>query len=204
MSMGGGGRPMNQAGRGQGFQMPQRGMQQMGRNPMPGGLGSLMGGFRPSQNMQQAPQNPAGRGGFQMPQGNPMMGPQGQPQNPLAAPQTPQMPQGGLLSGNAWDVLSQGDFQGPSGERDLDLSNWSKAGHGGLMVSPITMGNDVTAARQAQMWIEDAQGQRVGGQDHVWGRPVSFDLKNLDPNGKYKVKWTNAGPNGIRAQGRGR
>jgi hypothetical protein len=40
--------------------------------------------------------------------------------------------------------------------------------------------------------------------DQLTGKPLPFDLQNLDPNGKYSLNWANAGPGGMRVMGRAR
>lgn len=282
MMGGGGGFGRSQGG----FQMPNRGfaapqrdqgMQQMGRNPLPGGLAGLFGGggfggtsgYHPMQkpmyqpmgmqnttshhggpmgmqamngqaigsppsafgfgNSSLPPQNPMPRplptdpGPYGVPTPfpgpisgpnrtydyqNPWMGPyqtggtSPPPQQPPAptftqpAPQTPSAP--------SWDPFRQETFTGESGQRTLDLNTLRSLGANGLSLSGLQMGNDMTAGRNGSMWVQDAQGNRLGGVDQLTGKPLPFDLSNLDPNGQYSFNWSGMGPGGFRVQGRKR
>jgi hypothetical protein len=141
-------------------------------------------------------------------------------QNPGAATGNPVGPQGGgartmqqateiggLLGqpgGQSWDGLSQMDLSGPSGSMGLNLQTLMGMGKNGLNISGLQMGNDMTAGRGGNLWVQDAQGNRLGGVDQLTGKPLPFDLQNLDPNGKYSLNWANAGPGGMRVMGRAR
>jgi hypothetical protein len=141
-------------------------------------------------------------------------------QNPGAATGNPVGPQGGgartmqqateiggLLGqpgGQSWDGLSQMDLSGPSGSMGLNLASLQGLGRNGLNISGLQMGNDMTAGRGGNLWVQDANGQRLGGVDQLTGKPLPFDLQNLDPNGKYSLNWSGAGPGGMRVMGRAR
>lgn len=137
-------------------------------------------------------------------------------QNPGAATGAPQSPIGGggrgqpmtdlfqNPGGQTWDGLSQMDLQGPSGSMGLNLQSLMGMGKNGLNISGLQMGNDVGAGRNGSLWVQDGQGNRMGGVDQMTGKPLPFDLANLDPNGQYTMNWSGAGPGGMRVMGRGR